>query len=224
MRVLFFGGAAVAGLGLVLMSSSSSATRANANAATPAPCTTSYPSQSFVGISGAGNVAGGDFSTIPGGADGKACSEYGAVLGGFANNAAGSYAVVAGGDANEALGVLSFAAGYHAHAIHNGSFVWSDYVSGAVPLADSANNQFVVRATGGSYFTSSIGLSSIGDQNGVFGETDTTAANSTYAGVHGVSTGTGEGVYAAAAGPGDALDAVSLATNGGIASLGVAGG
>jgi hypothetical protein len=63
--------------------------------------------------------------------------------------------VIAGGQRNEAFGELSFAAGYQAHALNTGSFVWSDYKSGSSALADTAADQFVVRASGGTYVYSS---------------------------------------------------------------------
>ena len=83
-----------------------------------------------------------------------AFGEYASVLDGYGNTASGPYAVVAGGDGNTAAGTLSFAGGYHADAAHSGSFVWSDFVSGSSTLEDTAINQFVVRASGGTYLFS----------------------------------------------------------------------
>jgi Chaperone of endosialidase len=111
--------------------------------------------ESFIG-SGAINTIGsaGEYATILGGNRNSAGGEYASILGGFGNTANGSYAIVAGGDADTADGTLSFAGGYHADAGHNGSFVWSDFVSGSATLRDSATNQFVVRASGGTYIYS----------------------------------------------------------------------
>jgi Chaperone of endosialidase len=90
-----------------------------------------------------GSILGGNHNSISG--------EYASVLGGFDNAANGAYAIVAGGDGDSAAGTLSFAAGYKADAAHNGSFVWSDYTTGSATLKDSGINQFLVRASGGTY-------------------------------------------------------------------------
>ena len=58
-------------------------------------------------------------------------------------------ATVPGGFFNSAEGSVSFAAGVNAHAMHNGSFVWSD---GTSSEATTGPNQFVARATGGFRF------------------------------------------------------------------------
>ena len=52
-----------------------------------------------------------------------------------------------GGRNNTAAGDFSFAAGYRANANHNGSFVWADSTN--ADLASTANDQFMVRASGG---------------------------------------------------------------------------
>jgi hypothetical protein len=44
---------------------------------------------------------------------------------------------------------LSFAAGFKSYARYAGSFVWSDYASGASLLESTGMNQFLARATGG---------------------------------------------------------------------------
>jgi trimeric autotransporter adhesin len=106
--------------------------------------------ESFVGSGQSNSITpAAAYSAIVGGGRNSAGGEYAAVLGGYGNSATGSYGVVAGGDGNIASGVLSFAGGYHADAVHNGSFVWSDYSSGSALLKDAAANQFVVRASGG---------------------------------------------------------------------------
>jgi len=108
--------------------------------------------QAFVG-GGMSNAiaAAATYSTISGGARNSAGAQYAAVIGGYGNAATGQYAVIAGGDGNQASGTLSFAGGYHAGAVNNGSFVWSDYSSGSALVKDKAANQFVVRASGGTY-------------------------------------------------------------------------
>jgi hypothetical protein len=105
-------------------------------------------------LGGNQNTASGEYSSITGGNRNSASGEYSDVVGGFGNSATGLYAIVIGGDTNLAAGNLSLAGGYHARAVHSGSFVWSDYVAGSQPLSDTAPNQFVARASGGVYFYS----------------------------------------------------------------------
>jgi trimeric autotransporter adhesin len=111
--------------------------------------------EAFIGSGGINTInAAASYATILGGNRNSVSGEYASILGGFGNAANGSYAIVAGGDGDSAAGTLSFAAGYHADAAHNGSFVWSDFVSGSSALKDTAPNQFVVRASGGIYVSS----------------------------------------------------------------------
>jgi trimeric autotransporter adhesin len=106
--------------------------------------------EAFVGSGGDNSIGSkATYASIIGGNRNTASGEYASVIGGFGNTASGSYGIVAGGDTSTAAGTVSFAAGYHADAAHNGSFVWSDYVSGSKTIADTAANQFVVRASGG---------------------------------------------------------------------------
>jgi hypothetical protein len=110
---------------------------------------------SFVGAGWSNSIAfAASYASIPSGQQNRVTATYGSVLGGFGNLASGSYAIVAGGDTNTAAGTLSLAGGYHADAAHNGSFVWSDYVSGSKKVVDTGVNQFVVRASGGTYLYS----------------------------------------------------------------------
>jgi hypothetical protein len=106
--------------------------------------------EAFVG-GGASNAIGspGTYSAIGGGYHNEISGEFATIAGGQYNAATGTYGVVPGGRSDEASGTLSFAAGYQAEARHDGSFVWSDFVPGASPVADAANGQFVVRASGG---------------------------------------------------------------------------
>jgi hypothetical protein len=106
--------------------------------------------EAFIGSGGVNTISGNaSYATILGGNRNAVAGEYASILGGFGNSASGAYAIVAGGDGDTAGGTLSFAAGYHAAAVHDGSFVWSDYSSGSATVRDAAANQFVVRASGG---------------------------------------------------------------------------
>ncbi len=85
--------------------------------------------------------------TIGGGASNTVQSEAATVSGGLENSATGDYATVPGGAQNEAAGDFSFAAGRKANAAHRGCFVWGD--STFDKIASTADNQFIVRASGG---------------------------------------------------------------------------
>lgn len=97
-------------------------------------------------------------ATIAGGA-GNLASDFGASVGGGSGNMAdGPGSTIPGGSANIASGQNSFAAGFSAQAIHDGSFVWSDFVSGPVIQSTTAN-EFSVRSSGGARFlTAGAGL------------------------------------------------------------------
>lgn len=97
---------------------------------------------SFIGA-GATNVASAMGSCIVGGAYNTASKEYSMVLGGFRNTADGWY---------------SFAGGKGAKAAHMGSFVWGDSSEGDV--TSTYNNQFMVRACGGTIFYTNSSLTS----------------------------------------------------------------
>jgi hypothetical protein len=79
------------------------------------------------------------------------------VSGGNGNTASATCATVPGGYNNTAAGDFSFAGGYHASALHNGSFVWADDSSSAT-FADTSFNQFDIRAAGGLRLTSVWGI------------------------------------------------------------------
>ena len=64
--------------------------------------------------------------------------------------------MVAGGNDNSASGDYSFAAGNHAHAIHDGAFVWSDSSGGT--FQSYGNNRFTARTSGGVYFYTNSSL------------------------------------------------------------------
>jgi len=106
----------------------------------------------FVGAGTSNTASAASF--VAGGTANVVSGEYGSVIGGYGNHASGSYAVIAGGNGNTAAGTLSLAGGYHADAVHSGSFVWSDYSSGSALVKDTAANQFVARASGGVSFYS----------------------------------------------------------------------
>ena len=69
------------------------------------------------------------------------------LLGGLHNVVGARLSVVPGGDHNYAGGQNSFAAGHRAKAQHDGAFVWGDTTDADV--TSSADNQFMVRASGG---------------------------------------------------------------------------
>lgn len=111
---------------------------------------------------GGGNTASGDYSTIAGGrtntANGYATVVSGgdtnvasgstsAIGGGNFNTASGDSSTVPGGVFNTASGSYSFAAGFKAKAINQGAFVWGDSTNS--DFSSTANNQFLIRASGG---------------------------------------------------------------------------
>jgi len=102
---------------------------------------------------GNANQTSGEFATISGGADNKAFGKFSSVGGGYGNQATGTGATVIGGEKNEAAGDFSVAAGRNARALHPGSIVLAD--SGDSPVASSAANQLIARASGGAFIFSS---------------------------------------------------------------------
>jgi hypothetical protein len=108
---------------------------------------------------GADNRASGNGATVAGGGPNEASGATATVGGGAANVASGPFATVPGGSGNTAQGNHSFAAGFAAKANHDGAFVWADsslLFGLPVEFASTAQNQFSVRATGGSRFVSAI--------------------------------------------------------------------
>lgn len=92
----------------------------------------------------------GDNSTaaaIGGGLGNTVSNSYATVGGGYYNDARGLDATIPGGSGNLASGIGSFAAGHFAQALHDGSFVWSDFSD--TTFSSTAANQFSVRASGG---------------------------------------------------------------------------
>ena len=103
-----------------------------------------------------GTVVDAGYSTVCGGSYNQATGDSSFVGGGEKNTASGYYSTIPGGYNNEAVGDYSFAAGQEAHANHDGSFVWSDIYTDTAFTSDR-NNQFKVRASGGSRFENGVG-------------------------------------------------------------------
>lgn len=93
------------------------------------------------------NRASYERATAGGGWNNLASQHASTVGGGRDNIASGTSATVPGGASNRAQGSYSFAAGQRAKADHQGTFVWAD--STAADFTSTANNQFLVRASGG---------------------------------------------------------------------------
>jgi hypothetical protein len=93
------------------------------------------------------NIVGGGASTIAGGQRNSSINEGSTTSGGGQNTNTGFYATIPGGAFNVAAGEYSFAAGQRAKANHDGAFVWAD--SQDADFASTANNQFLIRASGG---------------------------------------------------------------------------
>jgi hypothetical protein len=94
------------------------------------------------------NTASGDHNTVGGGYQNIASGVQAATIGGgFQNTASGIGTTIPGGFNNTAFGSYSFAAGRRAKANHFGTFVWGDGTD--EDFASTANNQFLIRASGG---------------------------------------------------------------------------
>ncbi|MFC1805743.1 tail fiber domain-containing protein, partial [Planctomycetota bacterium] len=87
------------------------------------------------------------YATVGGGDSNNASVQHATVGGGDSNTASGWSATVPGGYDNTAAGGLSFAAGRRAKSNHQGAFVWAD--STDADFASTANDQFLIRASGG---------------------------------------------------------------------------
>ena len=94
-----------------------------------------------------GNTAGGPASVVAGGFRNQVTGSYSTVGGGANNSVSGLFSTIPGGDNNEVAGDYSLAAGYRAKAITHGTFVWGDLQD--ADFASTANNQFLIQATGG---------------------------------------------------------------------------
>jgi uncharacterized small protein (DUF1192 family) len=102
----------------------------------------------FIGA-GTNNTVSGEYAFVGGGNSNTVSGSAAVIGGGQGSYAEGAYATVPGGYDNNAAGELSFAAGFKSYARYAGSFVWSDYASGATLLESTGVNQFLARATGG---------------------------------------------------------------------------
>lgn len=96
---------------------------------------------------GINNVVGGDEAVVSGGNGNHANGQGSVVGGGESNQATGVDATVPGGNNNLASGKASFAAGLGAHAVHDGTFVWSDLLGGS--FASTNSGQFLILAAHG---------------------------------------------------------------------------
>ncbi len=96
---------------------------------------------------GSDNTASEGWATVGGGYANNASGNTATIGGGFGNTASDTFATVPGGRDNAAGGRYSFAAGYRAKANHQGAFVWGD--STEADFASTANDQFLIRASGG---------------------------------------------------------------------------
>jgi len=94
------------------------------------------------------NTASGQASTVGGGWGNTASGDTSVVCGGWENLASGEVSMILGGSMNIAQGASCFASGRKAEALHDGSFVWAD-MSEYTSFASTGNNQFLIRATGG---------------------------------------------------------------------------
>ncbi|MBC7224519.1 MAG: hypothetical protein H5T59_09660, partial [Anaerolineae bacterium] len=145
------------------------------------------------------NTASASYAAVGGGWGNAASGNHATVGGGWGNAAAGRGATVAGGSDNAAEGDHSFAAGFHAKALHAGSFFWADN-SSAEDFAGTRENEFLVRAMGGNWFHADyeecgLGVSNEGTRDG-FRATAHTSRGNTWGAVYAFNTGTSPGVYA----------------------------
>ncbi|MDD2238077.1 MAG: hypothetical protein PHG65_12805 [Kiritimatiellae bacterium] len=99
-------------------------------------------------------ISGGGYNSITNAGTGAV------IIGGFNNKVTESYGTVLGGQYNHVSGTNALAAGYHARALHNGSFVWADY-SSATNVASSNDNEVVIRAVGGVRLDAQLGTNAL---------------------------------------------------------------
>jgi endosialidase-like protein len=104
---------------------------------------------------GIANTAQGQMSAVGGGVLNVAGGEQATIAGGGSNAAGGANATIGGGGFNLASGAWSTVpGGRRGQALHMGTFVWAD--STDADFASQANNQFLVRSTGGAQFVSAV--------------------------------------------------------------------
>jgi hypothetical protein len=123
--------------------------------------------------SGASMIGGGLLNLVSN-------ATWSAIGGGEENIVTGGHSVIPGGDGNIAAGNFCFAAGHLAFANYDSSFVWSD---GGMEATNTAADQFVVAASGGTFINTSVGsgvLNVGGDvniQGGLYIQEDLTVTN-----------------------------------------------
>jgi len=107
---------------------------------------------------GHANSCGGEYGAIGGGQGNEVGAREATVGGGFDNRISifGEAATIPGGVQNRAEGPRSFAAGSHAHALHQGAFVWADAAFEPRPFVSTTNNEFSARARGGVRFVTAV--------------------------------------------------------------------
>jgi trimeric autotransporter adhesin len=132
---------------------------------------------------GWGNTANDIAATVGGGVSNQANGSDATVGGGYNNIASGYASTIPGGENNTASMTYTFAAGYHAQALHQGAFVWAD--STGADFASTANDQFLVRASGGARFYGGNNWNLSGTEG------DWRVGNDTYRLKIGVATGGG---------------------------------
>ena len=119
---------------------------------------------------------GGNLSIILGGEDNKISGEYSGVLSSISSNITGKSSLALGGNNNLVTGDNSTALGSNISISHNGSTLISDNQS--FTYSSDANNQFKVRASGGSTFNSSLSVSDATTLNSSLSVTGTSSLTS----------------------------------------------
>ena len=102
-------------------------------------------------LGGSANTASGVTSFIGGGVRNTASGISSVTLGGQRNTVSGDAALNFGGQDNTASGVNSFTMGWFSQAIHNGSYVITDF-SSAVPVISTTANEYTASFSGGYRF------------------------------------------------------------------------
>lgn len=114
-------------------------------------------------LGGYSNTATGVNSIVAGGNSATASGIASASVGGQRNTVSGNAAAILGGQDNIASGINSYSMGYFSQALHDGSYVLSDYYY-AMPIASTSANQFTSSFSGGYRFFLTRGAA--GDMQG----------------------------------------------------------
>ena len=96
----------------------------------------------------------GNSSVISGGYQNIITKPNVSIIGGAFNNCSGSFSSILGGSNNFISGNYSTASGYKSKITHNGCFLWND--SQNIELSSDLDDQFKIKATGGSKFDSDL--------------------------------------------------------------------